>query len=75
MGVVEVFSIINMKSEKEQERAKFIGNVQEVIREETGIRPSFEQIDGYVGDELGFIKPGSPPWMNIIHPTEKVKLN
>jgi len=64
-----------MKSEREEEREKFIESVQEWIREETGITPSFEQIDGYVGDEAGDIKPGVPPWLNIEHKAKKVKLN
>lgn len=40
-----------------------------------GIRPSFEQIDGYVGETPRDLKPGSPPWMNLKHKFKQVKLN
>jgi hypothetical protein len=64
-----------MKGEREEKREKFIESVQEWIKDETGITPSFEQIDGYVGDETGDIKPGAPPWLNIEHKDNNVKLN
>jgi hypothetical protein len=60
---------------KKELRGNFIVNVQAVIKDETGIKPSFKQIDGYVGDSPRDLKPGSPPWMNLEHPVKMVKLN
>ena len=64
-----------MKSEQEQRRENFIIYVQRWIEDDVGIRPSFEQIDGYVGETPRDLNPGRPPWMKTEQNFEEIKLN
>jgi hypothetical protein len=64
-----------MTSEQEQRRENFIVYFQRWMEDDIGIRPSFKQIDRYVGATPRDLNPGRPPWMKTKQTFEEVKLN